>query len=181
MSRVVKIHAKMHDLGDSEYWEDGKKIHEQERFVDINDNVGAYIDMEIDIDTGQILNWKKPDEDSISDMIKEHEEYEKNREEYERLDKERAEAAERNRCEDFDELMRRGRKLYGQGFTDICPADEPRTLSLGWVFGKEDDSAAEYVTIRIRDWKRTAPKDAWCNNEREKISFLDRFKTEDEK
>lgn len=54
--------------------QDGDSIHSQDdgyvpSFMP-GDHFGDYVMLDIDIDTGQIINWKKPDASSIEEWIK---------------------------------------------------------------------------------------------------------------
>lgn len=73
MARIVEISMKIRDQGSGCLKIDGKKIWESDDYMPhINDCMGSYIDMHIDIDTGQILNWKKPEEKDIQEYIGEY-------------------------------------------------------------------------------------------------------------
>lgn len=63
---TIKICAKCSDMFSAQLIEDGKRIGEYNGYVPKwfpNPNVqhyGDYVELEIDIATGKIVNWKKP-------------------------------------------------------------------------------------------------------------------------
>lgn len=73
-AKVLKIHLKVSDrfcalLVDDE----GKPIHDQDDgyvpdFMP-GQHYGDYVILDIDIDTGHVLNWKKPSAESIQEWI----------------------------------------------------------------------------------------------------------------
>ena len=72
---VISIHAKCSDrCFTSIKNEDGMVIHEQDGYVPgfmPGNHYGDYIILDIDAETGRILNWKRPDEvvEGIQNMI----------------------------------------------------------------------------------------------------------------
>lgn len=71
-AKVLKIHAKCSDMCNAELFDqEGKSIHENDGYVPsfMPDRGGDYIVLDIDIDTGQILNWKVPTTDQLQEFI----------------------------------------------------------------------------------------------------------------
>ena len=63
MKRVLKICGKTSDRCSARLVENGELTRTHEVYVPDfmpEDHFGDYIELEIDIDTGMILNWKKP-------------------------------------------------------------------------------------------------------------------------
>ena len=63
MTKFYRISGKVNDMFDCWiYDENGKKIVEYDGYVPSDSGVGSgdTIELEIDIETGQILNWKNP-------------------------------------------------------------------------------------------------------------------------
>jgi hypothetical protein len=63
MKRVLNISAKCSDLCWASLKEDGKEVATHDGYVPDfmpGTHYGDYIELSIDIDTGQILNWEKP-------------------------------------------------------------------------------------------------------------------------
>lgn len=61
--RVLSICAKTSDMFSSVYREDGVVKGNYDGYVPNffpNEHWGDYIELDIDVDTGQILNWNKP-------------------------------------------------------------------------------------------------------------------------
>jgi len=89
VARTISIMLKIRSSGNSVLKFDDKIVHNSyEGIASVNDNTGSsgYIDMLIDIDTGQILNWKKPNENDISEMVSQQsEEYDEETEEGRKL------------------------------------------------------------------------------------------------
>lgn len=74
---TLVVTAKCRDLCACQYYNDKDElIIESDGYVPKNINIGGvdddgdYIDIEIDMKTGQILNWKPVDEDQIVSEIK---------------------------------------------------------------------------------------------------------------
>jgi hypothetical protein len=72
--RTIRINAKCADLFTAQLTENGVTIGEYDGYVPAwlpNPSVehyGDYVDMEIDIDTGKIVNWKKPTRANLDDF-----------------------------------------------------------------------------------------------------------------
>ena len=61
--RVISITAKCSDMFSATLIVDGKRVGEYDGYVPNffpEDHFGDYVELQIDIDTGQILNWEKP-------------------------------------------------------------------------------------------------------------------------
>ena len=73
-AKVLKIHLKVSDCFTANLESDkGETIHEQgdgyvPGFMPGN-HYGDYVILDIDIDTGQVLNWKKPTPEQIQQWI----------------------------------------------------------------------------------------------------------------
>lgn len=73
-AKTLKIYTKVTDrFCATLYDQDGEEIHGQEDGYVPNfmpgRHYGDYIILDIDIDTGQIKNWKQPTEEEINDFI----------------------------------------------------------------------------------------------------------------
>ena len=77
--KVIELHAKCRDLCDIRICDgEGSYIHEHDGYVPEffpGDHYGDYIILDIDIETGQILNWPKITEDQLEKFINKEEEY----------------------------------------------------------------------------------------------------------
>lgn len=73
-AKVVKLFAKVSDSGSYELIDAaGNSIADREDYVPSffpGDHYGDYIDLHIDLETGMILNWKKPDPEEVSKAFK---------------------------------------------------------------------------------------------------------------
>jgi len=61
--RIFSICAKCSDGFTARLLEDGKEVANHDGYVPDfmpNEHYGDYVELEIDIDTGMIVNWKKP-------------------------------------------------------------------------------------------------------------------------
>jgi hypothetical protein len=61
--RVMQMSAKCSDLFSAFLFEDGKEVGEYHGYVPNfmpEQHYGDYVELKIDVDTGQILNWQKP-------------------------------------------------------------------------------------------------------------------------
>ena len=71
---ILTISAKCSDLCYSRYKDKNGKVIKSNNFAyvpnDINIGGGDYVELEIDMETGQILNWKKVSEAKIIEAIK---------------------------------------------------------------------------------------------------------------
>ncbi len=78
-SRILKINATVRDSGDSQLFIDNKKVYgisEDNGFPGLNQCInGEDLNLEIDIDTGNIINWKVPKDKVINEMIEEEKEF----------------------------------------------------------------------------------------------------------
>ena len=71
---VLDICAKCSDLFSADLLKDGKIVKEYSGYVPSfmpGQHYGDYVQLEIDMETGQILNWKKPTKAQIDLFIKE--------------------------------------------------------------------------------------------------------------
>lgn len=72
--RTIKISAKCSDMFSAQLCENGVVKREYDGYVPVwfpNPSVehyGDYVDLEIDIDTGKIVNWKKPGARNLLDF-----------------------------------------------------------------------------------------------------------------
>lgn len=70
--RVLHICGKTSDRCYAQLEIDGKIVKDNDGYVPTmmpGDHYGDYIELEIDIDTGMILNWKKPSEKTLNTFI----------------------------------------------------------------------------------------------------------------
>ena len=70
--KILSVSAKCSDLCSIEYVDENGKIIEHDGYVPENIGVGGgdYIDFEIDVETGQILNWNTTEEQIIKALSK---------------------------------------------------------------------------------------------------------------
>lgn len=76
-AKVLKVHLKVSDRFSAVLVDqDGATIHDHDGYVPsfFPGGPGDYVELNIDIDTGQILNWKKPHPSDIEEFIKPDEE-----------------------------------------------------------------------------------------------------------
>ena len=68
MKRVLRICAKCSDMFSANLCEDGKHKTYGGYVPDFfpEEHYGDYVELKIDIDTGMILNWKKPNKKDLS-------------------------------------------------------------------------------------------------------------------
>tara|TARA_R110000868_G_scaffold203970_1_gene451987 strand:+ start:55 stop:294 length:240 start_codon:yes stop_codon:yes gene_type:complete len=62
-TRILRTCLKVVDRFTAQLLVDGKVVAEHDNYVPDfmpEDHYGDYVELDIDIDTGQILNWKKP-------------------------------------------------------------------------------------------------------------------------
>lgn len=67
--KTINITAKCSDMFAANLKEDGKIIGEYDGYVPDfmpGNHYGDYVELQIDIDTGKILNWKKPTAKQLS-------------------------------------------------------------------------------------------------------------------
>ena len=73
MITTVFVTAKCSDVCNVNYLdENGNKVGERDGYVPDwmpEDHCGDYVEIEIDITTGQILNWKKPTQKQLKDSM----------------------------------------------------------------------------------------------------------------
>lgn len=73
-AKILKIFLKVSDqFSASIISESGKKLKDYEGYVPDfmpGQHYGDYVDLQIDIDTGMVLNWKKPTAEQIQKFIK---------------------------------------------------------------------------------------------------------------
>lgn len=71
--KSVKVTAKVRDSGTYEYkGTDGQEMYENDGYVPDffpEDHFGDYLELEIDLESGQILNWKKPTAEQLQAAI----------------------------------------------------------------------------------------------------------------
>ncbi len=71
MTKVITISAKCSDQCYSSLSIDGVRTGEKDGYVPRVNNIldgGDYLELSIDIETGQIVNWKKPDQSALDKM-----------------------------------------------------------------------------------------------------------------
>ena len=74
--RILSISAKCSDLFSAFLYEDNKIVGEYDGYVPDfmpTEHYGDYVCLEIDIATGQILNWKKPTTKQLNETFKQNE------------------------------------------------------------------------------------------------------------
>ena len=72
MARILRVCAKTVDRFCATLIEDGKEITTHDGYVPNfmpGDHYGDYVELDIDIDTGQILNWKKPTKKELKEQL----------------------------------------------------------------------------------------------------------------
>ena len=72
MAKIIGVHAKVRDSGSHSFHVDGVEVFDGDDngLPMLNDCIdGTYINLEIDIETGQIVNWKKPSKQDIIEML----------------------------------------------------------------------------------------------------------------
>jgi hypothetical protein len=72
MSRILKICGKTSDSFSATLEVDGKDAGEYVGYVPSffpGEHYGDYIQLHIDIDTGEIVNWKKPTKKELTEMF----------------------------------------------------------------------------------------------------------------
>ena len=70
--KILKMSAKCSDLFQATLEENGKEIVTYSGYVPDfmpNEHWGDYVQLDIDIDTGKILNWKKPTDKELKDQL----------------------------------------------------------------------------------------------------------------
>ncbi len=72
MARILFVTGKTSDLCCTRLEIDGKDVKETNGYVPeiMPENGGDYIELEIDIDTGMLLNWKKPSAKELDAYMK---------------------------------------------------------------------------------------------------------------
>ena len=74
MNKTIRISAKCSDLFSATLKQDGKEIGVYDGYVPKffpGEHYGDYVELEIDIVTGKILNWKKPTAKDLEIFTKE--------------------------------------------------------------------------------------------------------------
>lgn len=72
---TIRVCVKCSDMFNAQLIEDGKESKEYDGYVPLwfpnpNENhYGDYVDLEIDLETGQILNWKKPTKELLEETF----------------------------------------------------------------------------------------------------------------
>ncbi len=71
MARILKICVKCSDGFSSNLEIDGKQVNEYNGYVPKffpEEHYGDYVELDIDIDSGQIVNWKKPTQKELKQL-----------------------------------------------------------------------------------------------------------------
>ena len=71
--RIISINAKCSDLFSASLTNDGKHVGDYDGYVPDfmpGQHYGDYVELKIDVDTGKILNWKKPTAKQLNDTFK---------------------------------------------------------------------------------------------------------------
>jgi hypothetical protein len=72
-AKTIRLHAKVCDSGHYTLLDDeGTTLKEHDGYVPDffpEDHYGGYLDLEIDIDTGMITNWKKPSPEQLQKFV----------------------------------------------------------------------------------------------------------------
>ena len=71
--RQININAKCSDLFAASYYKDNKYIGEYDGYVPQfmpGQHYGDYVTLQIDADTGKIINWKAPSEAQLTEVFK---------------------------------------------------------------------------------------------------------------
>lgn len=72
--RVIRFSCKCSDMSDTAYFVDEKKVFSTDGYVPSFlpfGGDGDYVAFSVDLDTGQILDWKVPSHESIEDYFEE--------------------------------------------------------------------------------------------------------------
>jgi len=72
MARILQICGKTTDLFSAKLIEDGTETANHYGYVPSfmpNEHYGDYIELDIDIDTGMIVNWKKPTKKELKEQL----------------------------------------------------------------------------------------------------------------
>jgi len=73
MARILKICLKVVDGFEGILEENGRKTAEYSGYVPSffpEEHFGDYVELDIDVDTGQIVNWNKPTKKDLEDLKK---------------------------------------------------------------------------------------------------------------
>ena len=76
--KTIIINAKCSDMFGAALTQDGKTVGEYDGYVPSwfpnpnSNHYGDYVELEIDIETGKIVNWKKPTAENLKDFVKEN-------------------------------------------------------------------------------------------------------------
>lgn len=71
--RIISINAKCSDLFSASLTDNGVRVGEYDGYVPKffpGEHYGDYVELKIDIDTGKIINWKKPTKQQLEDTFK---------------------------------------------------------------------------------------------------------------
>lgn len=71
--KTLFINAKCSDLFSAFLYDDNKIVGEYDGYVPSfmpGEHYGDYVELEIDIETGKILNWKKPTKKQLDEVFK---------------------------------------------------------------------------------------------------------------
>ena len=71
--QVISINAKCSDLFSASLTKDGHHVGEYDGYVPDfmpGQHYGDYVELQIDVDTGKILNWKKPSQAELNKVFK---------------------------------------------------------------------------------------------------------------
>lgn len=72
MSKILSISAKCSDMFGATLFEEGKVIGEYDGYVPKffpADHFGDYVFLNIDIETGMIVNWNKPSDEDLAELF----------------------------------------------------------------------------------------------------------------
>ena len=72
MARILRVCAKTVDRFTAKLIEDGKVTASHDGYVPTfmpEDHCGDYVELDIDIETGMILNWKKPTKAELKSQL----------------------------------------------------------------------------------------------------------------
>lgn len=72
-NKIISITAKCSDMFSASLSQDGKRIGEYDGYVPDwmpGQHYGDYVELKIDAETGQILNWKKPTAAQLNETFK---------------------------------------------------------------------------------------------------------------
>ena len=70
--QVIQISAKCSDMFSASLIKDGKEVADYSGYVPDffpGKHYGDYVTLDIDVETGQILNWKAPSQDQLDEIF----------------------------------------------------------------------------------------------------------------